>query len=591
MDGLLKTVENMGNEEDDFSFKQLFVPLTNKKAITWIIIIGLIVFFFGLFNGFVGDDPAEITENVAIQSIQNLPEFFTGGMFYVEPGVKLSGNFYRPLLSTYFSLIYTVFGANSFMFHFNQLCLYILNVCLVYYLFKHFFNQKIAFVLSLIFLVHPINSESAYYISATQENLFLFFGLLSLWTVTKYRSQKALIIASILLLVSLLFKESGILFFIVIPLYLFLYHRKKTLPFVGYSLISFVMYVILRINAIGVTPTGTNDAAIQNLHLVSRLINIPEIFLFYLKTFLYPMDLAIIYNWVYTSIDVPHFYIPLVIDLFFVFVVIYASYVSRRKSQKHFVMYTFFVVWFFVGMLLNLQILPLDQTVTDQWFYFPIIGLLGMIGVFLLSFKIELNKPHSVAIIVTLISLLAIRTFTRGFDWEDDFTLASHDLTVSPQAYSLEAELSRLYFDNGDYKDAKIHADRSIQMFPYLDSYTDLGNADFYLGDYTGAKEAFLNATKYGDNYVTYENLSAIYINHDNPQEGIYFIKNIALKKFPYDARLWLYLAVLEYNHGSKSNAKSDIVTAYNYDHALPEVVPIYNAMVSNQAVNYTVGK
>src|SRR5882724_7834493 len=430
-------------QEEEISLKDYFVPLTTAKAILFLVIIGLTLFFYGLFNNFVADDPPEIIQNPVIQSIQNFPQFFSGGLFYMGPGQKLGGSFYRPLQSVFFSSIYSVFGPNFFMFHLFQVFLFIANVWLLLLLFKHFFSISLSFLLALIFLIHPINSEAAYYISATQEVLFLFFGLLSLWIVKNYQSQKALIFSSICLFCSILSKETGILFFFITPLYIVLYHRKRIYPLVGYFLSFLGVYFLLRLNALGITPTVTKNAPIQELNLVGRLINVPEMFLFYLKTFFYPWDLASVYHWVYRQIDFQHFYLPLIIDLLFLALLFFFSFVLHKKSRKHFILYIFFLIWFLMGMLLHMQILPLDQTVTDQWFYFPMVGLLGMIGVLFDVFKVNVKNVFVFTTIIIIISLLGIRTFVRGFDWHDDFTLASHDVTVSKEAYSLEHELSR----------------------------------------------------------------------------------------------------------------------------------------------------
>jgi tetratricopeptide (TPR) repeat protein len=238
-----------------------------------------------------------------------------------------------------------------------------------------------------------------------------------------------------------------------------------------------------------------------------------------------------------------------------------------------------------------MQIFPLDHTVTDQWFYFPMIGMLGMIGVIIQAFHIKFTGKITVAIIAILIIVLSIRTFIRSFDWRDDFTLASHDVTVSKEAYSLEHELSRIYIDRGEYQLAKVHAERSIQIFPYVFNYTDLGNAYFSLGNYPEAKKAYQQALKYGDNYTTYENLSALYINYGDPKEGVHFIKNLLERKYPSDARLWLYLGVLEYRLGNKDDAKTAIQHAYQFDPGIPGIKLIYTTISNNQPLHYQIGK
>lgn len=581
----------MSNQEEDYAFYDLFVPLTTKKAITFLCILGFILYFYGLANGFVADDPPEIVYNTIVHSLSNLPQFFSGGLFYMGEGQKLGGLFYRPLLTTYFSSVYTIFGPNAYAFHFFQVILCIANACLVFILFKHVFSKPLAFILSLVFLVHPINNESAYYISATQEVLFLFFGLIALWILQTFHSQKALIFVSLCIFFSLLSKETGVLFLFISLVYTYLYQRKQFFPLFGYSVTTFIIYLLLRISAIGIVANATKNAPIQTLDLVHRAINIPAIFLFYITTFFFPRDLAAVYGWVYRRIDIQHFYLPLIIDLLFLAVLTFFLLALRKKHHHHYVLYAFFLCWFLVGLLLHMQLLPLDQTVTDQWFYFPMIGLLGMVGVLFRAYRVNLTKRWFVIGVIFIIVLLSVRTFIRGFDWKDDFTLATHDLTVSKEAFSLEHELSRIYLDRGQYQEAKNHALRSISIFPDVFNYTDLANDDFYLGDYAGAKLAYHQALRYGDNFTTYENLSALYINHDNPIEGISFIKNTALKKYPYDAKLWLYLAVLEYNYGNKEDAKAAIQKAYLLNQGIPEVPIAYVAMMNDKPVHYHVGK
>ncbi len=199
----------MPEQENYFSLKSLFVPLTTIKAFSFIAIIGIIVFFNGLFNGFVGDDYPQIIYNLTIQSFNNIPAFFSGSTFYKGPGLNLGGIYYKPLLETSYSLTYSLFGPNYFAYHLFELLIFIINACLVFLLFKSFFNKPIAFILSIVFLIHPINSESAFYISDTQETLFFLFGMIALLLLKKYHSQKALIVASLLLLLSLLSKETG----------------------------------------------------------------------------------------------------------------------------------------------------------------------------------------------------------------------------------------------------------------------------------------------------------------------------------------------------------------------------------------------
>src|SRR5437667_430114 len=137
--------------EKEFSFKTYFIPLTKAKAITWIVIIGIIVYANILANGFVWDD---------LHTLQ-VPAFHTFNVINLfGPNDINLNSYYRPLTAVYFSLMYQVFGNVAFFYHFTQLTLHIIDTCLIFLLFCLFFPESISFFLALIFLLHPINVES-----------------------------------------------------------------------------------------------------------------------------------------------------------------------------------------------------------------------------------------------------------------------------------------------------------------------------------------------------------------------------------------------------------------------------------------------
>jgi protein O-mannosyl-transferase len=141
-----------------------FIPLTTTKAIAIIVIIRIIVYANMLFNGFVWDDLPFIIENPEVHQL-NLPALLGQNMFN-------SGPFYRPLPAIYFATVYSLFGANAFIFHILQLFLHLVGTCLLFIFFSRFFTHGISFFLALIFLVHPINVESVAHIGSTQSQLY-----------------------------------------------------------------------------------------------------------------------------------------------------------------------------------------------------------------------------------------------------------------------------------------------------------------------------------------------------------------------------------------------------------------------------------
>src|SRR6266699_3573701 len=100
----------MHKSAQEFSLKNLFYPLTTLKALHFIFLTGIIIYFNSLFNGFVGDDAGQIINNTAAHSISNILLFFRGSTFSLE-GSNI-GLYYRPLTTLIYSIIYSLFGPN-----------------------------------------------------------------------------------------------------------------------------------------------------------------------------------------------------------------------------------------------------------------------------------------------------------------------------------------------------------------------------------------------------------------------------------------------------------------------------------------------
>ena len=571
-------------KEQEISFKQLFVSLTTPKAIFLIILLGLVVFSNSLFNGFVIDDRLQITENLLVHSISNILSFFTGSTFYSGSNQTLIGLYYRPLTMTAFSFIHTIFGPTAFWFHLFQISFHIANATLLFLFFSHFFKKPLSLILSLVFLVHPIGGESVFYISAMQEVLFFFFGILSMWTILHYKTNTYLLLGLYLLL-SLFSGEVGLLFVVITGIYGFIFNRKLLLPVLGITALTVFIYFLFRINAVGFFTKPLN-APIGQLDLFGRLINIPAILFFYLKTFAFPLILSSSHQWVFNEIDFVHVILPLMIDvLFFCVIIFFAAHLYRSNLRKYFPLYTFFALWFFIGLSLHVQVVPLDSTVAERWFYFPIVGLLGMIGTLLEAFDFNVIKHKWSVLIVVLILLMSGRTMVRSFDWRNDFTLAIHDIKVSKDAYDIENRIAAELYKQGQFEEANSHAKRSVDLYPYLTNYNTLGMTYMSLGDYQKAYEAYSKALKFGQYYAVYDNLALLGIVRGLPaSENIDFIQN-AIKKFPQDAKLWLFLAIVEYENGSKDDAKIAIRMAHSLSKD-PITKDVYYKITNDRPLN-----
>lgn len=580
-------------QEEEFSLKNYFVPLTTSKAIHWIIFIGLVIYFNALFNDFVGDDHSLIAYNTQVHSLSNILNLFSNSIFinWENGGMGLTGIYYRPLLATTFSLIYSIFGGHPFIYHLFQLGIHIVNSILLLFIFQKLsLKKEIAFGLAVIFLVHPINNQAVVYISALQESLFTFFGLVGLLFVLKKRFSIYIYISiAFFLLCSLFIKEAGIFFMLIILLYQITFKQKWKILLLlnGISFLAYCAFrfLIAHIPINHESPLGL----IPFLHttLLQKLENMPSIILFYIKTFFYPADLMFGQRWVITSLTFYNFYLPLMIEIiFFSFLCLFAIFILKKR-RSDIKIFCFFASWFLLGLGMHLQLIPLDFTVCERWFYFPIIGLLGMVGVGinLLNFKNKITIYLYFILLGSILFLFSIRDIVRNGDWKDNLTLYQHDIRYDMNDALLQADLATALFNSGNQKEALPHLLYSIKLHPESSTYTLLGRIYARSHKIEDAKKALNTALIYNDKYYpAYVALAEIMLMYDDPKPTIVFLKKF-LSRYPKDDAALLYLAVEEYKLGNAKKALNILKSSYKV-YSSSKGKEIYNGIISNKPIN-----
>lgn len=507
---------------EKISFKDLFIPLTTPKAIFWIIVLGILIYANMLFNSFIGDDFVQISNNILIHSITNIPYIFTQGPTYDTSGQI--NNYYKPILTTSFTILYAIFGENTFGYHFFQLILHIGNAILVYFLFRYFFKKELSFFLSIFFLLHPINTEAVVFISDLQDVMFLLFGLIALLlSIKKHHYTYLNYLIPILMLLSLLSKETGIVFFFIIPVFSVLFDRNQTLKRILQSLCAFIVYLTMRIGIAHIYFNNTiKIVPIQTVSFYQRMTTMPNIILFYIKTFFFPKDLLFYQSWIIQSINFKDFYLPIIFDCLFFILVIGFGFYLFNKAQKYFNQYIFFFLWFLIGLIVHLQFFPLDETVADRWFYFPIIGLLGILGTLFTYFNFQKYIKIVIPILILIVCIFSTRDIIRNANWNNQETLYTHDAKNNPNSYQLIMGLAIVNYDNHNYTTAQKDYFRAISLFPSLTTYSYLGA--FYLDTYQPkeAEYAYTKALQYDPNFaITWEYLAVSQYEASNKKEAI----------------------------------------------------------------------
>lgn len=554
--------------------------LIKHKYYLMIFTFGICTYFPTFFNGFVWDDIVFILNNPQIQQL-NFSILFDN--------VYTTNSIYRPFLAVYFSLLYSLFQTNAFFYHFIQLFLHIFGTVLIFHFLQQSIQKRLALLLSLLFLVHPINSEAVYWISSIQSQLLTITGFGALLLVSnKNISHKNYVFIGLLLLINILSNENGMFYLLFVTLYTYLFHKGKykRVLFIAFSILCLYIYMRFISNAYnyvyGTFPMG-------KLSVIERLQHIPIILQYYIVTFLAPINIMIDQLWVIKKFTFQNFYLPLSLLLFVLLsygmffigffkkqqklltknTKIKKNVVLQSQDMKYFI---YFSLWTAISLGTYIQIIPLNITIAERWFYITFPGLLGLIGIMIKysNPKIQQYKNHILILYVIILLLFSLRTFVRGFDWKDERTLFSHDQQLEPDNYFIVASLSNIYMNDQNYSLAIPYLEKSIKINGLNgNTLNSLGYAYQMTGEYGKALETYQKAITPGlyfkekaDSVLPYINLANLYMQLNRQDKVIALLDDSLLMQFP-NMELYMLRATAKANNNDYDGAVKDAEFIY----------------------------
>ena len=215
-----------------------------------------------------------------------------------------------------------------------------------------------------------------------------------------------------------------------------------------------------------------------------------------------------------------------------------------------------------MGILM--QIVPLDMTVSDRWFYFPIIGLLGMAGLAVSYLSLQGKmRQMSVTLLVVVIIALCVRTMVRNANWINADTLYEHDVLVDQNADLVSMLGAQLELE-GQYSRALVYLKKTAYIYPEEPHLNNLGVVYEEMGDYSMAINYYYLAYRYNKTFKNgneaatkslYDNLARVLTYHGNHERAKQFILTDALKKYPQNGNYWAFLALCYYAQNQQKEA------------------------------------
>src|SRR3989344_9646194 len=170
----------------------IWTYLKQNKILATIIgltFLGLILYANTLNNQMFWDDNDFILNNQYVHDWKYVPQYFSENLI---AGAGLVSDYWRPVLLIVFSVEHHLWGENVFGYHLVNMLFHIANALLLFFLLQSLFKRyRLALLTALVFLIHPLQTESVAYVNSLGDSLSVFFILLGLNNFLFFRQSNS----------------------------------------------------------------------------------------------------------------------------------------------------------------------------------------------------------------------------------------------------------------------------------------------------------------------------------------------------------------------------------------------------------------
>jgi tetratricopeptide (TPR) repeat protein len=555
--------------------------------------IGFVFYFNSLNNQYALDDGIIIVKNDYVKKgFKGIKKILTTDAYdsyYRSMNAKqqLSGGRYRPLSIVTFAIEQQLFGEDykenempgenvTYIRHFGNVFLYVLSVILLlYFLRKVVFpnNPILPFVVSLLFLIHPLHTEVVANAKSRDEILSFLFIISTFILFFKYlesKQTKHLLISLGLFFLAFLSKEYAITILLLLPMLLYIKGETiktaitKTLPFLGVTL----LYLIIRIKIVGLGNTQDNTDVLNNPYLFAtsteKWATQISILIHYLKQLFYPVVLSSDYSYntfPYVNFSNPSVWLSIALHVSLIVATIWLFF------KRHIL--SFALAFYLLHLLLVSNfIFNIGATMGERLVYHSSLGWAIFIGfcgawVFQKLQSEELKKTLFFILLLPITIWCGAKTIERNADWENDNTLFTTDVYKVPNSALVNGNAGKALVDMSEYPENKaiekelldsalVHLKRSIEIHPkYVNGYINIGVVYFKFKEYDKTEEYWLKAKEifYKNPLIirNFEVLATVYYNDamkigiSNPDKSIALLQKCT-QFAPTNADYWYNL-------------------------------------------------
>ena len=534
-----------------------------KESLRIGLLLAVVALVYGnsLRNGFTMDDGIYILRN---------PQVTQTSVHALFSPHKLS-NVFRPVTFASFALNWRLGGGRPFSFHLFNLILHAGATLLVYLLFDSLLGasptvKATALAAALVFAVHPLHTEAVSSIVGRAEVLAAGF-IFAAWLLHLHDQQIPALICFVLALLS---KESAVIF---LPL-LFVgdYARGKWRPWLRYALIAGVTVVYLGFlwkiqgGRFGQVTISQLDNPLVLIPARWRILNALRVQWKYAALHLFPAKL---------SCDYSFNTIPIYLDWRHTLPAWAASFAAGSawiwaawKKQSGLILAGGLYLG---GFAVTANILMATGTIMgERLAYLPSAGfcLLVALG---WSWLQKRQRMVAVAALTAVVAGFAMRTMLRNQDWQDNLSLYSAGVRVSPNSAKMHGNLGGEYMASVQWDLAAKEFETALRILPdYPDVLASYGLLEIWRGHNESAghmlERAYYMSRHDNPNFDFMAVNYAALLMQTNHSDGALGVLNREIVESPGYSRAWSNRAVIRYKQGQTAPARSDAEAALRLD-------------------------
>ncbi len=566
-----------------------------NRFVLGLVALVFIVFGNAIFNWYALDD--EFFTNggngMTMNGIKAIPEIFKSRTFYNADG---TGYEYRPITASVFAIEHAIFGQRATVSHFINVLLYALIVVLLFKLLRKWFPKLspwFAFLVSVLFLVHPLHTEVVDNIKCRDELLCMLGALGTLYFAWKhYETGKWFywLLYPLAFWFAMLSKHSMLPYLAILPMMFYFFTDIKWWRIGVYVLPLFVPMIITGVIQQKVLPksqrellTHENPLSGKGHTFNERSATSAYVMGRYLLLHVIPHPLVYYYGYEYVPIVDWSNFIAILAALVHIALGVYALLNLKKKTLLSFAIFFYLAN---IAMFSNL-LRPSPGLMAERFTFSSTIGFcIAAVWLIFKAFKVspeEFSWPKSGNmryVLIGLIAVFAIRSIARNEDWENKVTLYEHDMEYlddSGKAHMLYASLISSRSLASRHLDSlhtvvKYHFRRATEIVPdYATAWSNLGSTFYFLGEYDSAQFYFRKAANVDPDYEqAWFNLGMAYTNKRNSDSALYcFLRGIKADSSyigSYEQVCRIYVqrgdyksAIKVLREGTKNNTVSDL--------------------------------